>query len=273
MPDFIDMTGRRYGRLLVLQQAPKRRRKHHWQCRCDCNTIKVVAGNDLRSGATQSCGCLRDDVARATRSTHGHTRNGKFTRTYLSWDNMKSRTSNPNDKNWSNYGGRGITLCGRWHDFENFLVDMGACPPGLTLERIDTNGHYCKANCIWDTQKNQNNNRRDNFRVTIDGKTLTLAQWCERRGLNYDTVWSRVRRYGWDAERALSVPSLRPPVAITIDDETLTLKQWCERRNLRYNTVWSRIRARGWDAERALAVAFYDHGKLAKLLRGLQCMT
>ena len=142
---------------------------------------------------------------------HGHAwRNGerRETKTYVSWTCMNNRCRNPNFKMYSYYGGRGISVCERWRGgdgFVNFLADMGEAPPGMTLDRINTDGNYEPGNCRWVSQKDQMNNRRNNIVVTIDGRTQTLMQWCEELGLKFNTILYRLRR-GWTAGKALTEP-------------------------------------------------------------------
>jgi hypothetical protein len=155
----IDITGRRFGRLVALSLVRRRRGKRvsvYWRCRCDCGKTKTISGDSLRLGNTLSCGCLRNERTRAACCTHGYT----GTTTYNIWINMIQRCADQTHKQWNDYGGRGIKVCRRWHKFENFLSDMGPRPLGLFLDRKDNDKGYWKHNCRWVTPKTSANNRR-----------------------------------------------------------------------------------------------------------------
>ena len=154
--------GTRFGRLKVLKNLIdfKRRKCRHTKCYClcDCGNMTSAWANELRSGHTKSCGCLRVDLGKARR-THGLSRTSE----YVAWYNMIRRCTDPNVKQWKDYGGRGITVCQRWlKSFPNFIKDMGSKPsPELTLERFFNYEGYKPSNCVWETRKNQIRNRRN----------------------------------------------------------------------------------------------------------------
>ena len=200
----IEMTGKRFTKLLVLERRDSRQHGTNstdmravWLCRCDCGNEIIAFGHSLRSGNTRSCGCIRSELSAS--ATHRMT----GTPEYRAWYSIKDRCNNPNNEDYHNYGGRGIKVCDRWSKFENFFSDMGLRPGGMSLDRQDVNGDYEPRNCRWATSKEQARNQRTNLRFTKDGKTRCLAEWCEMLGLNRALIYRRIRR-GETFERAIS---------------------------------------------------------------------
>lgn len=203
----IEMVGRRFGRLTVMERAddlePGRPR---WLCRCDCGNEKVVRGISLRKGDTKSCGCLSRENAlnkAAAHITHGQSK----TRLYRIWFNMRKRCSNPSHPDYHRYGARGIQVCDEWNNsFEPFYEWSMAngYQDDLTIDRIDNNSNYSPDNCRWVNTEVQNNNTRRNHYVTFGGETLTIQQWSAKQGINKNTLHARLVKYGWSVERALT---------------------------------------------------------------------
>lgn len=151
---------------------------------------------------------LRGPRLKPVRCPHGHSRRGKRTRTFRSWSSMIDRCTNPSTTHYQYYGGRGITVCERWRQsFLNFLEDMGECPPGLTLDRLEQNGNYCKDNCAWRSRLHQSRNRRSAVTVEYQGRTMCLSEACELAGVPYMRTRKRMR-LGWSLEDAMHTPAL-----------------------------------------------------------------
>ncbi len=129
---------------------------------------------------------------------------GSYSRTYTSWKKMLQRCENPRDKRYPEWGGRGIKVCDRWHDYAAFLSDMGERPAGMSIERENNDGDYEPGNCRWASAADQVRNRRNTRMVTIDGVTLCLKDWARQRGINYQTVYMRIAR-GKSALEALEL--------------------------------------------------------------------
>lgn len=158
----IDITGKRFGRLTVIEFDGKGNDgQARWKCVCDCGTITFSSSGNLRSGRMKSCGCLRREngVSHAKSMTkHGQ----HDTRLYRIWNTMKNRCQNPNVHNYEHYGGRGITVCEEWQDFEPFYnwAMSNGYQAHLTLDRKDNFAGYSPDNCRWATMKEQQNNKR-----------------------------------------------------------------------------------------------------------------
>lgn len=164
---FKDMAGQRFERLVCITPLGSTSTGMVWECLCDCGNIKNVVRGNLLSGAVRSCGCLREEKNKGNKYGIKNGKNiavdGKRVNrigAYSSWEAMTSRCNNPNHISYKDYGGRGITICERWSEFDNFLWDMGERPIGKTLDRIDVNGNYEPSNCRWATPLEQNQNKR-----------------------------------------------------------------------------------------------------------------
>jgi hypothetical protein len=188
MPAFLDRTGHRFGRLTVEQRATNAGRRVRWVCRCDCGAVVTVLASSLGK-TTFSCGCL--GIERRCETGRNMTHGMCKTRAYRSWAQMRSRCLNRNEAAYPRYGGRGITICERWMAFENFIADMGPCPDGLEIERLDVNGGYEPSNCVWATLIEQANNKRNNRMVVSTSRLETVAQLAGREGIKYSTAYYR----------------------------------------------------------------------------------
>lgn len=203
---FKDLTGRRFGRLLVKYYLGRQgHRNSIWMAVCDCGDQRIVRTGHLLNGSTQSCGCLNDELASTRFSTHGMSDSEE----YSTWQQMINRCENKNATGYKNYGGRNIKVCQRWRDsFEAFYADLGSKPtPEHSIERKDNNGDYEPSNCEWATKTSQARNRRTTYLIQHNGESLSAAEWSERTGIPSYLIIQRMERDGWTAARALKTPT------------------------------------------------------------------
>ena len=191
--------GIKQGKLIVisLHSAGTNKSPAKWVCRCDCGNTKIICSQSLRIG-TESCGCKRVQKIKE-RAKH----NRCNTQTYRSWKGMIQRCTNPNNHKYPRYGGRGIQVCDEWKSFAGFFKDMGDCPKGYQIDRINNDGNYNKDNCRWADIQTQARNRSNNRNITMNGQTKTMAEWCEELNVSPVMVRMRISR-GWQTNEALT---------------------------------------------------------------------
>lgn len=164
-----DITGQKFNRLTAVafvgrKEYPSGQRQQLWRFKCDCGNETVALANLVKRGKTRSCGCFQAEVRSESHTTHGHWKNRRPTTLRSTYSSMVQRTKDPKSNSYKYYGARGIRSM--WKNFEDFLDDMGpSWVRGLTLDRIDNDGHYCKENCRWATLKQQAQNKRPRIRV------------------------------------------------------------------------------------------------------------
>lgn len=197
----LDITGERYGLLIAIERM-KDTANSRWRFQCDCGNETTAILTNVRQGQIKSCGCAGSRTTIGVRSLkHGHSVGHRKSRTAASWRNAKARCFNKNLPHWPDYGGRGITMSREWiDDFSAFLRDMGECPEGHSLDRVDVNGNYEAGNCRWATRDVQANNKRDTIRVG----DLSLTQFAESVGFKYKRLHYRMNRYGETAHQAIN---------------------------------------------------------------------
>lgn len=188
-----NLQGRRFGLLTVTGIAPDiqhgRKTDSCWHCACDCGRMVIRRSRVLLRGDNeQSCGCFATKALIERSTTH----NLSFHPLFGVWRGMRKRCNNPKHEAYDRYGGRGIKVCERWQNsFEAFLADMGTPPFGMTLDRVDTNGHYEPGNCRWATRKTQGENSRSTVWVTLYDERMTLTDAATILGTNRGNL----RRY------------------------------------------------------------------------------
>lgn len=205
---FVDMEGQKFYRLTIVRQADKDAHgRVCWLCLCDCGRQIVVPIYRLKNDNTKSCGCFKTDNLVRRNTKHGYRTRDETTKEYMVWKAMKGRCANPKSKDYPNYGGRSIRVCDRWRNsFINFLEDMGECPLGYSLDRVNNNKGYSENNCRWATREEQANNKRNNHWITFGDKTQTMIQWAKELGIKYRTLRNRINTLKWSVEKSLTKP-------------------------------------------------------------------
>ncbi len=197
---FEDLTGKRFGRLVVVECAGQAEKhgNYRWKCRCDCGQVVVVKAGRLKSGNTATCGCIRQ---RHWRSASPE---------YRSWMGMKSRCQNSRCPSYPRYGGRGIRVHPEWTaSFASFFEHIGPRPsPTHTLDRIDNDGNYEPGNVRWATPKEQAANRNTTLEITYGGRTMSAEEWAAETGIAACTIRARIARK-WPDDVAVSTPVRR----------------------------------------------------------------
>lgn len=262
----LDLVGQKFGKLTVIEYAGiKKDNSGHtfswFKCQCDCGNTCEKKGTILHSDKVNSCGCLYKELAKKKPNYHGK----KNLKLYQVWCSFRRRCNSPTDAAYKNYGGRGIGYAPEWDDYLTFekwaLANGYQQDVGLTLERIDVNKGYTPENCCWDTRKRQSNNKRNNLYFTIDGKTHTLAEWCDIYNVPYGRVDVRVQKLGWDIVKALTTPALGEDNTLTLNGRTLTVTEWSKELGIKKSTIQGRIR-KGLSVEKILTPVSKYSGKL-----------
>lgn len=188
----IDHTGEKFGLWTVKSKTVKGK----VFAECECGTIKEVYIQNLITGKSRSCECLRNEIAKKRLSTHGESK----TKLYYVWLSMKNRCYNEKVNGYHRYGGRGIKVCDEWiksfDPFKTWAKDNGY-NDGLEIDRIDNDGNYNHDNCRWVTKKQNLNNMSKNHILSINGVEKTISEWSDHSGIKRQTIQSRLK-YGWD---------------------------------------------------------------------------
>ena len=224
-----NIIGKRFGRWTVLEEAPSDNpsQPKFW-CICDCGNKSSVYMYSLLSGRSRSCGCIQKEEASKVNYKHGFYKE----RLYHVWDGMKQRCNNPNHVAYSNYGGRGISVCEEWSNdytkFREFMLahgyDPGAPFGECTIDRIDNDGNYCPENCRVISAQEQQNGKSNVFSFILDGKRTTISGAARMRGKTRSCLQYRLS-HGWNLEEAIEEP-VREAVKLEANGECHTIKEW-----------------------------------------------
>lgn len=198
-----DLVGQVFERLTVQYVAGLNPKQNVlWHCACACGGSTIALAYDLRRGRVKSCGCLPRE---GLNTTHGMARTGKKrSRIYSVWSSMLARCNNPKDRNYHNYGGRGIKVCKRWEKFELFLADMGEPAKGMTLDRKNNDKGYSPSNCRWASYAEQSRNRRGNIWVVLGGQRTLLKDALDALGKTRQALYHQMRTYGLTHQEGVS---------------------------------------------------------------------
>ena len=186
--------GMTFGYYKILEESNRKNSNRMFIVQCVCGNKRTVVLDNLIRGKAKSCGCKR--------AKHGLS----FHPLYHVWDNLRQRCINPNNEKYPLYGGRGINVCNEWlSDFNSFYqwAMLNGYQKGLSIDRENNDGDYTPNNCRFTTVKVQQNNRTTNVLLRINGEQKTIAQWSDETGIKYDTIWARVKRYGFKNEQII----------------------------------------------------------------------
>lgn len=201
--DINDYADKRFGKLIATNKTIHLDNENRWKiiCKCDCGGEIYVMPYQLKNGSVKSCGCEKI-------KPHHVTHNRSKCEMFGTWKQMISRCSNPSNKKYSDYGGRGISVCEEWLNFDKFndwVNSVGGRPNGYTLDRIDTNGNYCPDNCRFVPWSIQASNKRTSHLIEYKGEVKALSVWAKELCIPYYIIEHRINR-GWNVERALTTP-------------------------------------------------------------------
>lgn len=199
-----DLIGEKFGEWVVESYSHKTLGKHYWICRCSCGARFKVYSYSLVSGRSSMCIKCSNSGSNNGRFSHGETQ----TRLHYIWRGILASCSQTTNRQFPNYGGRGIKVCQRWRNsFTSFKEDMGPRPsPNHSVDRIDNEKGYNPKNCRWATRQEQNQNTRANHYLELNGVRLCITEWGRRTGIGRGTIAARVGHLNWSIEKALTTP-------------------------------------------------------------------
>ncbi|WP_334109288.1 hypothetical protein [Methylobacillus sp.] len=192
-----DFSGQKINRLSVLYFVPDDTKHSKFMCKCDCGNNVIVYGQTLLTKSAVSCGCYAKEQTAKRLTTHGMAGKNR-TRTYNSWASMMTRCVWGHHESYKTYGEMGITVCERWHNFENFLSDMGERPIGRSIDRLDTSGNYEPSNCRWATRREQALNKKKTVKLIYNGELITNFELATKLKISLKALEARIRRRGGD---------------------------------------------------------------------------
>lgn len=195
----LNQPGDKYNMLTLVALHRRARGGNIWLVRCECGNERTICVRDIVNGHTKSCGCKTAAMKAEKKRTHGMT----YTREYRVWSHMIGRCHNPTDHKFPQYGAQGISVCPRWRDrFEAFFADMGHCPAGMSIDRVDNDRGYEPGNCRWATAKVQSQNRRYLKKVVLFGRETLVVEAERALGLGRWGIRQRAAKNGETIQQA-----------------------------------------------------------------------
>lgn len=240
-----DLEGNAYGRLTVLSLAYVKSGIRYYFAECACDKTILIRADSLVTGNTRSCGCYNLEVARELIKARSVTHGDSKTRLYNIWLGMRRRCYDQNTKAYSNYGGRGVSVCDQWLDYETFKewsLNNGYSDL-LSIDRIDNNGNYSPENCRWADHKTQANNKSCNIKVVFNGEEGCLADISEKSGIKHKTLYCRIRNNIDMSQLFESKIKRSNAVTVSINGKEESIKSISQKTGLTRSTIESRIRA------------------------------
>lgn len=249
----LDMTGRKFGKWTVLSLDPEK--PANSICQCECGVVQSRKSAQLRwaekQGMNQAC-------IKCAGTRHGEYKSVE----YITLKSMIDRCTNPNHEWFHRYGGRGISVCERWHDVHNFISDMGRRPSEHhSIDRINNDGNYEPGNCRWALQKTQRRNASHNVFLELNGKSQCIMDWSIETGLSHAVIRQRINNLKWSVEDALTIThgkacnwrgtKHKDAELLTYNGESLPHSEWAKRLGISRDTIRNRIK-RGWTVEKAV---------------------
>ena len=214
MSRFIDLTGQRFGNLVVVGVAskfdlpPTKSKSKVFECLCDCGKRVFARSSLLKNGDKKSCGCIDHSIWSETAKRVHSTHNLSKTKLYHIWVGIKDRCYNKNNKDFKHYGAKGVCVSDIWRNdfvcFYKWAYNNNYCD-GLSIDRIDNNGNYEPSNCRWITIKEQQNNKSSNIIYEYNGEKLTQSQLCRKYNINLRTFRYRFNK-GMSIDKCLNTP-------------------------------------------------------------------
>jgi hypothetical protein len=214
MPKKLEVhPGDKYNRLTIIKEVEKRKGKRYVLCQCDCGKMDIVRFVALRAGEVKSCGCWKREKSAsrmhemATCRPNYSEHHSYYKEMYSIWHGMKQRCENPNRPHYEDYGGRGIKVCKEWQKFAPFQkwAHKSGWAPGLSIDRINSDGNYEPSNCRWITMEQQQLNRRNTVLLTLNGITSPLVEWAKIYHLPQHIIRNRLKN-GWTVKEAITIP-------------------------------------------------------------------